>query len=249
MYEIDREKFGTFVAALRKEKGMTQRELAQQLYISDKAVSKWERGSSIPDTALLIPLAEILDVSVTELLLCERRKKDMDSEQVEDIVKTAIQYPEVSPKRAWQEKGSWGIRYILAFLVGICCAVLGMLLHKPMKMVWFCLLICGIFGAYFCFFARTKLSQYYDENKISGIHDGFLRMNVPGLVFNNRNWKPILRVGRIWSCVMMTAFPLFSLGMYIFLPDFWAGAEQYLYVLVMLGGLFVPIVVTGRKHT
>ena len=86
MYEIDREKFGTFVAALRKEKGMTQRELAQQLYISDKAVSKWERGSSIPDTALLIPLAEILDVSVTELLLCERRQKDMDSEQVEDTV-------------------------------------------------------------------------------------------------------------------------------------------------------------------
>ena len=46
MYEIDREKFGAFVAVLRKEKGMTQRELAQQLYISDKAVSKWERGVS-----------------------------------------------------------------------------------------------------------------------------------------------------------------------------------------------------------
>ena len=46
MYEIDREKFGAFVSALRKEKGMTQRELAQQLYISDKAVSKWERGVS-----------------------------------------------------------------------------------------------------------------------------------------------------------------------------------------------------------
>lgn len=42
MYELDKQKFGAFVAALRKEKGMTQRQLAERLYISDKAVSKWE---------------------------------------------------------------------------------------------------------------------------------------------------------------------------------------------------------------
>ena len=57
MYEIDKQKFGAFVASLRKEKGLTQKELAQQLFISDKAVSKWETGVSIPDTALLIPIA------------------------------------------------------------------------------------------------------------------------------------------------------------------------------------------------
>lgn len=47
MYEIDREAFGAFLARLRKEKGLTQKELAQQLYVSDKAVSKWERGGSL----------------------------------------------------------------------------------------------------------------------------------------------------------------------------------------------------------
>ncbi|MBM6974327.1 helix-turn-helix transcriptional regulator [Intestinimonas butyriciproducens] len=46
MHEIDRERFGTFLAQLRREKGMTQRELADRLYVSDKAVSKWERGVS-----------------------------------------------------------------------------------------------------------------------------------------------------------------------------------------------------------
>lgn len=56
MYTIDKERFGQFVAQLRKEKGLTQKELAQKLYLSDKAVSKWERGLSIPDVALLPPL-------------------------------------------------------------------------------------------------------------------------------------------------------------------------------------------------
>lgn len=48
MYEIDREAFGAFLAGLRKEKGLTQKELARQLYVSDKAVRKWERGLSLP---------------------------------------------------------------------------------------------------------------------------------------------------------------------------------------------------------
>lgn len=47
MHEIDKKQFGAFVAQLRKEKGYTQKELAQQLYLSDKAVSKWETGVSL----------------------------------------------------------------------------------------------------------------------------------------------------------------------------------------------------------
>lgn len=96
MFEIDKEKFGALVSELRKEKGYTQKELAQQLYVSDKAVSKWETGNSIPDTSLLIPLAELLGVSVTELLMCERMEKNaiLETDTVEDIVKTAIHYGE-----------------------------------------------------------------------------------------------------------------------------------------------------------
>ena len=70
MFEIDKQQFGAFIATLRKEKGYTQKDLAQQLFISDKAVSKWETAASIPDTALLIPLADLLGISVTELLMC-----------------------------------------------------------------------------------------------------------------------------------------------------------------------------------
>ncbi len=76
MQNINNCQFGEFVAELRKEKNITQKQLAAQLFISDKAVSKWERGLSLPDVSLLIPLSKILDVTTTELLSGERIKQD-----------------------------------------------------------------------------------------------------------------------------------------------------------------------------
>jgi len=59
---------GEIISTLRKEKGMTQKDLADKLGITDKAVSKWERNLSFPDTATIPKLAEILEVSVEELM-------------------------------------------------------------------------------------------------------------------------------------------------------------------------------------
>ena len=56
--EVNRAAFGQFLNQLRREKGWTQKDLAERLYVSDKAVSKWERGLSLPDVSLLLPLAE-----------------------------------------------------------------------------------------------------------------------------------------------------------------------------------------------
>ena len=64
-FELNKQAFGAFLAQLRREKGWTQKDLAEKLYVSDKAVSKWERGLSVPDVSLLLPLAELLGVSVT----------------------------------------------------------------------------------------------------------------------------------------------------------------------------------------
>ena len=65
---MENEKIGPFIRQLRKDRHMTQKELASLLNVTDKAVSKWELGASLPDVALLLPLAEALGVSVTELL-------------------------------------------------------------------------------------------------------------------------------------------------------------------------------------
>ena len=90
MYEIDNQKFGRFVAALRKEKGYTQKELAEKLFLSDKAISKWERGLSLPDIALLEPLADILGVTVAELLKGERIHAALEPQEMDELLGKTI---------------------------------------------------------------------------------------------------------------------------------------------------------------
>ena len=65
---MDQKKTGAFIAQMRKEKGLTQAELADLLLISDKTVSKWETGKGLPEVSLMLPLCETLGISVNELL-------------------------------------------------------------------------------------------------------------------------------------------------------------------------------------
>lgn len=73
---MDNQKLGIFITELRKEKGLTQAQLAQKLNVTDKAVSKWERGVGFPDIKLLEPLADVLDISLLELMnqsVCQKQ--------------------------------------------------------------------------------------------------------------------------------------------------------------------------------
>ncbi len=69
---MDQIKIGRFIAACRKEQGMTQAVLAERLGISDRAVSKWETGKSLPDSGIMLELCELLEINVNELLSGER---------------------------------------------------------------------------------------------------------------------------------------------------------------------------------
>ncbi|MDD5939043.1 MAG: helix-turn-helix transcriptional regulator, partial [Clostridiales bacterium] len=209
MFEIDKKKFGAFVSELRKEKGYTQKDLAQKLFISDKAVSKWETGVSIPDTALLVPLADLLGVTVTELLMCERMEKEepITADQVESIVKTAITYPDGKAARAYQGKSWWTVLYFFCAAVGIIGTLFCYARQFRCDAMLTAVILGAVFGAYFCFFVKTKLPTFYDENKCGLYYDGPFRMNVPGVAFNNSNWPYIVRVGRIWSCLSVALYP------------------------------------------
>lgn len=72
---MNREKTGALIAAARKEKNMTQKDLAKVLHVSDRAVSKWERGAGFPDVSLLEPLADALDLQVLDLLRGEEQEE------------------------------------------------------------------------------------------------------------------------------------------------------------------------------
>ncbi|WP_049660428.1 helix-turn-helix domain-containing protein [Bacillus sp. FJAT-27231] len=86
---MNSESMAAFIRELRKSKNMTQKELAERLNITDKAVSKWERGLSYPDISILSSLADILGVSVSELLNGER---SAESSPELEIVETTLRY-------------------------------------------------------------------------------------------------------------------------------------------------------------
>ena len=69
---MDQIKIGKFIASMRKEQSYTQRQLADLLGISDKTVSKWERGNGLPEVSLMLPLCECLHINVNELLSGQR---------------------------------------------------------------------------------------------------------------------------------------------------------------------------------
>lgn len=81
---MDNLKFGAFLASLRKEKGWTQRTLADKINVTDKAVSKWERGLGFPDIKTIEPLADALGISVLELIRAERIEENKVATSVAD---------------------------------------------------------------------------------------------------------------------------------------------------------------------
>ena len=250
MFEINKQKFGAFVSELRKEKGYTQKELAQRLFISDKAISKWETAVSIPDTALLIPLADLLGISVTELLMCERIQDSapLDAGQVEGLVKTAISYSGENATRAYQNKSIWKLLYVVALLIGAAELILLYMMNRLIESVGVMVLLGAIFGAYFCFFARNRIPTYHDENRITSYGDGPFRMNLPGVAINNSNWPYIILVGRIWTTAMMIAYPAIFYLMMTYLPELWRSSGDIISAVIVVCSLFIPIVIVAKKY-
>ena len=83
---MDQQKIGKFIASLRKEKGYTQEQLAEKLNVSNKSISRWENGNTMPDLSLIPKLCEILDVSINELLSGERIESDNYQKKLEENI-------------------------------------------------------------------------------------------------------------------------------------------------------------------
>ena len=96
---MDQIKIGKFIAQMRKEKSLTQRELADTLCISDKTVSKWENGKGMPEVSLMIPLCEALGITANELLSGERLTQENYIKKAEENIMTLVKEREESKKK------------------------------------------------------------------------------------------------------------------------------------------------------
>lgn len=253
MEKINNEQFGQFISQLRKEKGLTQKQLAEKLYISDKAVSKWERGLSLPDISLLIPLSKILEVTITELLSGKRIEQNtqIKAEEVESLMNRTIILSKEENEEHNKAKQSRKILFlfcsVMVILEVFMIVSLGYTLDLVFENLFTVELLMLILGFYFTFIAKETLPVYYDENKINVYYDGVFHMSIFGVRFNNSNWKHILKVTHISIMSIFTLFPLLYLGISYISPILW-GKGKLFFTLSSVFSMFLPIYVVGKKY-
>ena len=109
---MDQVKTGKFIQSLRKDKGLTQGKLAEMLNISDKTVSKWETGKGLPEVGLMLPLCEILKISVNELLSGEKLDEEKYVTKAEENIMKLIDENREARKKL-----------ILSIIVGITSVI------------------------------------------------------------------------------------------------------------------------------
>ena len=94
---MDQRKTGNFLKDLRKKKGLTQEQLAEQFNVSSRTVSRWETGNNMPDLSILIEIADFYDVDIREIIDGERKSENMDNE-TKNTLKKVAEYSDAEKK-------------------------------------------------------------------------------------------------------------------------------------------------------
>ena len=147
---MDQFKIGKFIAECRKKKNLTQMQLAEKLCITDKAISKWERGITMPDCSIMLELCEILGISLNELFSGEKISMENNNQKNEQLLLDMAKELERKNKTIWTSM--WAIMSvsIIALIAGILIAA-----FVIPEGVWQLVAIIGVTVVFLipCFFA------------------------------------------------------------------------------------------------
>ena len=197
-------KIGRFIADCRKKANLTQMQLAEKLGITDKAVSKWERGVAMPDTSIMLELCDILGISVNELLSGERINMENNNQKNEQLLLDMAKELEKKNKTIWSSMWAIMIVSMTALLAGVFLAAF--LIPEGVWQLVTILGVCVVFlipcfyalklevsvGAYRCKNCGYEIVPTYKEVMMA-MHRGFTRhLMCPKC--NKRTWcKKVLK--------------------------------------------------------
>lgn len=117
---MDQKKIGMFLKKLRKEKELTQAQLAENFNVSDRTISRWETGNNMPDLSMLVELADFYDVDIREIINGERKSEIMNNEEKETLLLVA--------DYADNEKTVLLKRLRVFSIVGLCSMIIGLIM-------------------------------------------------------------------------------------------------------------------------
>ena len=195
---------GRFIAACRKKANLTQVQLAEKLGITDKAISKWERGIAMPDTSIMLELCDILGISVNELLSGEKINMENNNQKNEQLLLDMAKELEKKNKTIWSSMWTIMIISITVLIAGIFIAAF--LIPEGIWQLITILVSCVVFfipcfyalklevsvGVYKCKDCGCEIVPTYKE-AMNAMHMGFTRyLKCPNC--NKRTWcKKIIK--------------------------------------------------------
>ena len=201
---MDQLKIGKFIAECRKQKNLTQMQLAEKLGITDKAISKWERGIAMPDTSIMLELCEILGISVNELLSGEKICMENNDQKNEQLLLEMAKELEKKSKTIWNAMWTIMIVSIIGLIGGL--AIIAFFMPEGPWMVVAILTLCVVFlipcfyalklevsvGAYKCKNCGHEIVPTYMQ-ALNAMHRGTTRyLKCPKC--NKRTWcKKVLK--------------------------------------------------------
>ena len=201
---MDQIKIGKFIAECRKNANLTQMQLSEKLGITDKAISKWERGISMPDTSIMLELCDILGISVNELLSGEKIQMENNDQKNEQLLLEMAKELEKKNKTIWN--AMWAIMTvsIIGLLGGL--VLVALFIPEGPWMLVAILSLCVVFlipcfyalklevsvGAYKCKNCGYEIVPTYKQ-ALNAMHKGTTRyLKCPNC--NKRTWcKKVLK--------------------------------------------------------
>ena len=195
---MDQIKIGKFIAECRKQKNLTQMQLAEKLGITDKAISKWERGIAMPDSSIMLELCDILGISVNELLSGEKISVENNTQKNEQLLLDMAKELENKNKTIWSSMWAIMIVSMTALIAGIFIAAF--LIPEGVWQLVTILGVCVVFlipcfyaiklevsvGAYKCQNCGYEIVPTYKE-AMTAMHRGTTRhLKCPKC--NQRTW-------------------------------------------------------------
>ena len=191
-------KIGKFIAECRKQKGLTQMQLSEKLGITDKAVSKWERGIAMPDTSIMLELCDILCISVNELLSGEKINMENDNQKNEQLLLDMAKEIEKKNRTIWNAMWTIMAVSIIGLIGGL--AIIAFFVPEGPLMLVAILALCVVFlipcfyalklevsvGAYKCKNCGHEIVPTYMQ-ALNAMHRGTTRyLKCPKC--NKRTW-------------------------------------------------------------
>lgn len=117
---MNQQKIGEFLKQLRKDKGLTQEQLAEHFNISSRTVSRWETGNNMPDISLLIEIADFYDVDIREIIDGERKSEKMDKETKDTLKKVAEYTAEENSRDRKRMRRIFNIFSTVCIILSVC---------------------------------------------------------------------------------------------------------------------------------